>query len=52
VSTLVLVHRRQLLDQWVERLAMFLGLSADAIGRMGGGRRRAAAHRRRTCVTS
>lgn len=40
VSTLVLVHRRQLLDQWVERLAMFLGLSADAIGRIGGGRRR------------
>lgn len=25
VNTLVLVHRRQLLDQWVERLAMFLG---------------------------
>ena len=24
ISTLVLVHRRQLLDQWVERLAAFL----------------------------
>jgi hypothetical protein len=40
VSTLVLVHRRQLLDQWIERLAMFLDLPSDAIGRIGGGRRR------------
>jgi superfamily II DNA or RNA helicase/very-short-patch-repair endonuclease len=40
VSTLVLVHRRQLLDQWVERLAMFLDLPSEAIGRIGGGRRR------------
>jgi superfamily II DNA or RNA helicase/very-short-patch-repair endonuclease len=39
-STLVLVHRRQLLDQWVERLAMFLGLPAKSIGRVGGGRHR------------
>lgn len=40
VSTLVLVHRRQLLDQWIERLAMFLGLPSETIGRIGGGRRR------------
>jgi superfamily II DNA or RNA helicase/very-short-patch-repair endonuclease len=40
VSTLVLVHRRQLLDQWIERLEMFLDLPTDAIGRIGGGRRR------------
>jgi len=40
VGTLVLVHRRQLLDQWVERLAMFLDLPPDAIGRIGGGKRR------------
>lgn len=40
VSTLVLVHRRQLLDQWIERLTMFLGLPSEAIGRIGGGRRR------------
>jgi superfamily II DNA or RNA helicase/very-short-patch-repair endonuclease len=40
VSTLVLVHRRQLLDQWIERLAMFLDLPSEAIGRIGGGRRR------------
>jgi superfamily II DNA or RNA helicase/very-short-patch-repair endonuclease len=40
VSTLVLVHRRQLLDQWIERLAMFVGLPSEAIGQIGGGRRR------------
>ena len=40
VSTLVLVHRRQLLDQWIERLSAFLGMPAKAIGRIGGGRRR------------
>ena len=38
VNTLVLVHRRQLLDQWVERLAAFLGVPAKSIGRIGGGR--------------
>ncbi|HEX5007911.1 MAG TPA: DEAD/DEAH box helicase family protein [Hyphomonadaceae bacterium] len=41
VNTLVLVHRRQLLDQWVERLSAFLGVSHRDIGRIGGGRRRA-----------
>lgn len=40
VSTLVLVHRQQLLDQWVERLAAFLRISPKAIGRIGGGRNR------------
>ncbi len=40
-NTLVLVHRRQLLEQWVERLAMFLDLPATAIGRIGGGCRKA-----------
>ena len=39
VSTLVLVHRRQLLDQWVERLAAFLDVPAKSIGRIGGGRK-------------
>jgi superfamily II DNA or RNA helicase len=41
VNTLVLVHRRQLLDQWVERLSSFLGLHPKLIGRIGGGRRKA-----------
>lgn len=40
VNTLVLVHRQQLLEQWVERLAMFLELSPKTIGRLGGGRKK------------
>ena len=40
VSTLVLVHRQQLLDQWVERLSGFLNMAANCIGRIGGGRNR------------
>lgn len=38
VNTLVLVHRQQLLDQWHERLTMFLGLPAKSIGQIGGGK--------------
>jgi hypothetical protein len=37
VNTLVVVHRQQLLDQWQERLAMFLDLPAKSIGHIGGG---------------
>jgi len=40
VNTLVLVHRRQLLDQWRERLATFLNLPVKSVGQIGGGRRR------------
>ncbi len=40
VNTLVLVHRRQLLDQWIERLSTFLDVPAKSIGRIGGGRNR------------
>ena len=40
VNTLVLVHRRQLLDQWIERLSAFLDVPAASIGRIGGGRTR------------
>jgi len=39
VNTLVLVHRRHLMDQWRERLAVFLGLSTKDIGQIGGGNR-------------
>jgi superfamily II DNA or RNA helicase len=38
VNTLVLVHRRQLMDQWRERLASFLSLSSSDIGQVGGGK--------------
>ena len=38
VSTLVLVHRRQLLDQWIARLSTFLDIDRKQIGRIGGGK--------------
>lgn len=38
VNTLVIVHRRQLLDQWVQALSQFLGLSMKDIGQIGGGK--------------
>jgi superfamily II DNA or RNA helicase len=38
VNTLVVVHRRQLLDQWVQSLSQFLGISAKDIGYFGGGK--------------
>jgi superfamily II DNA or RNA helicase len=38
VNTLVIVHRRQLMDQWVESLQSFLGLGKKEIGQIGGGK--------------
>ncbi|MCA9988890.1 MAG: DEAD/DEAH box helicase [Anaerolineales bacterium] len=38
-NTLVLVHRRQLLDQWLAQLTSFLGLAPEAIGQIGSGKR-------------
>jgi superfamily II DNA or RNA helicase len=38
VNTLVVVHRRQLLEQWIDRLATFLNLPRTSIGRIGAGR--------------
>jgi superfamily II DNA or RNA helicase/very-short-patch-repair endonuclease len=40
VNTVVLVHRRQLQEQWKERLSTFLGLPPKLIGRIGGGRKK------------
>ncbi|MEE4274156.1 MAG: DEAD/DEAH box helicase family protein [Thermoanaerobaculales bacterium] len=39
-NTLVVVHRQQLLEQWLERLAAFLDVDADDLGRVGGGKRK------------
>ena len=41
VNTLVLVHRRQLQLQWIERLSTFLGMPTGTVGRIGGGRTKA-----------
>jgi superfamily II DNA or RNA helicase/very-short-patch-repair endonuclease len=40
VNTLVLVHRRQLLEQWIDRLCAFLDLPPKSIGHIGGGRKK------------
>ncbi len=39
-NALVLVHRRELLTQWVERLKTFLDIDPKHIGIVGGGRRK------------
>lgn len=39
-NTLVLVHRRELLNQWVERLRSFLSVDPKQIGTISGGRRK------------
>ncbi|MCK4869860.1 MAG: DEAD/DEAH box helicase [Gammaproteobacteria bacterium] len=38
VSTLILVHRQQLMDQWRERLSLFLNIPIKDIGVIGGGK--------------
>lgn len=38
VSTLILVHRRQLLDQWREHPSMFLYIPVKSIGQIAGGK--------------
>jgi superfamily II DNA or RNA helicase len=40
LNTLVLVHRRQLVDQWRERLKAFLSIDDSSFGTIGGGKRR------------
>jgi superfamily II DNA or RNA helicase len=40
LNTLVLVHRRQLVDQWRERLKTFLSIDDSSIGTIGGGKRK------------
>ena len=38
VNTLVIVHRRQLMDQWVDSLQSFLDLEKKEVGQIGGGK--------------
>ena len=40
VNSLVLVHRRQLMDQWLEKLVSFLNVSPEEIGQFGGGKKK------------
>ena len=40
VNTLILVHRRQLLEQWKVRIGQFLGVDSDDIGLIGEGKRK------------
>ena len=40
VNTLIIVHRQQLLDQWRERLALYLDLPVERIGQISGGKER------------
>jgi superfamily II DNA or RNA helicase len=40
VSTLILVHRKHLMEQWVERMVQFFGISKKDIGKIGGGRKK------------
>ena len=40
VNTLVVVHREQLLQQWTDRLAEFLDIGTDQIGRLSGRRKK------------
>lgn len=37
-STLILVHRKPLLDQWISQLKVFLGIEPKAIGQIGAGK--------------
>ncbi len=40
VNTLILVHRRQLLDQWLARLDSFLSTGTVSLGHLGSGKRK------------
>ena len=41
VSTLIIVNSIQLLEQWEEKLKIFLEINKDNIGRLGGGKKKA-----------
>ncbi|MFC6603419.1 DEAD/DEAH box helicase family protein [Ectobacillus funiculus] len=37
-NTLIIVHRKQLMEQWAEQLSTFLGIPIKSIGRIGSGK--------------
>jgi superfamily II DNA or RNA helicase len=41
---LILVHRKQLADQWIDRIESFLGIPKKDIGRVGQGKNRSGKH--------
>lgn len=41
INTLVLVHRKLLMEQWRKQLSIFLGINIDKIGQIGGGKDKA-----------
>jgi len=42
--TLIVVHRKQLMDQWIERIEAFLGISQQEIGKLGKGKLKVGKH--------
>jgi len=40
VNTLILVHRRQLMDQWRQQLSIYFNINEKEIGTFGGGRKK------------
>ena len=44
VNTLIIVNRRQLMDQWLERLKTFLVLPENMLGQIGGGKDKLSGH--------
>lgn len=40
-NTLILVHRKQLMDQWREKLSVFLGINIKEIGQISGSKKHA-----------
>ncbi|BAQ10006.1 hypothetical protein OXB_1535 [Bacillus sp. OxB-1] len=41
VNTLIIVHRNQLIDQWLDQLSIFLDIPRKQIGQIGGGKQTA-----------
>ncbi len=39
-NTLILVHRKQLMEQWKERISQFMEISPKEIGQFGGGKKK------------